>query len=64
MLKLSLTTSTATFGGAGEVYLRQEMIHLSQPGGTLFSNNANATFSSDVTTITSMPRAIVGSISQ
>lgn len=45
------------FGGAGEVYLGEEMIHLSQPGGTLFANNANVTFSSDVTTLSSMQRA-------
>ena len=45
------------FGDAGEIYVGEDMIHHSQPGGTLFEHNANVTFSSDVTTMSSMQRS-------
>ena len=45
------------FGEAGEIYVGAEAIQRSQDGRALFDQNANVTFSSDVTTMSSHHRA-------
>jgi len=45
------------FGEAGEIYVGTEAILRSQDGRALFDQNANVTFSSDVTTMSSHHRA-------